>query len=364
MLKSKKTVFTIIGAILLIGGIACTLILLAPKNQRSLTPQELLSLGNKYLSELDYENAVVAFSKLIEIEPRNPQGYIGLADAYIGLGDIDKAIEILDQGLEATGDDGIRRLLSELLTPAPEPEVTTVVTTTAAPPEPMLEPELQDMRERDYEVIEFGGYTWRVLERQSGRTLVISEDILERRAYRGNSDMRLIELENTTWATSDIRKYLNGEFYNSFSANDRSKIVQVTNKNPNNQWYGTAGGADTNDYIFLLSLEEVVKYFGDSGDFANRKGWYWIETENGWKTELRDGRGSFINDEYNDNRKAYMEDNSDAPWWWLRSPGDYSNYAAYVYVAYVYGDGFVYVGGVNVDADSGGVRPALWLSLE
>jgi len=358
MLKSKKTVFTIIGAILLIGGIACTLILLAPKNQRSLTPQELLSLGNKYLSELDYENAVVAFSKLIEIEPRNPQGYIGLADAYIGLGDIDKAIEILDQGLEATGDDGIRRLLSELLTPAPEPEVTTVVTTTAAPPEPMFEPELQDMRERDYEITEFGGYTWRILERQSGGTLVISEDILERRAYYENDSMHWSELE-TTWADSDIRKYLNGEFYNSFSANDRTKIVQVTNKNSDNQWFGTPGGVDTNDYIFLLSLEEVVKYFGDSGDFENRKGWYWVETENGWEIELRDGRGLFINDEYNDNRKAYMENNSDAPWWWLRSPGDYSNYAAYVY-----GDGFVYVGGSTVGNDSGGVRPALWLSLE
>jgi len=342
MLKSKKPVFAIIGAVLLIGGIACVLILLTPKSERSLTPQELLSLGNKYLSELDYENAVVAFSKLIEIEPRNPQGYIGLAEAYTGLGNIDKAIEILEQGLEATGDDEIRRLLSELLTPAPEPEVTTVVTTTAAPPEPMLEPELQDMRERDYEITEFGGYTWRILERQSGRMLVISEDILEERAYHNSST-------NVTWADSDMRAYLNGEFYNSFSASDRAKIIQVTNKNSDNQWFETLGGVDTNDYIFLLSLEEVVKYFGNSGRLDS--GSY--------------GNPWLINDEYNENRKAYMENNSTYPsWWWLRSPGEYNRFATYVH-----SDGTVDVGGVWQDDidnfyDYGGVRPALWLSLE
>jgi len=31
----------------------------------------------------------------------------------------------------------------------------------------------------------------------------------------------------------------------------------MLNKNPNNQWYGTNGGADTQDSIFLLSLDEV-----------------------------------------------------------------------------------------------------------
>ena len=356
MLKSKKTIFAIIGVILLIGGIVCTLILFAPKNQKPLSPNELLSLGNKYLSELDYESAVVAFSKLIEIEPRNPQGYIGLAEAYIGMGNIDKAIEILEQGLEATDSDEIRRLLSELLTPAPEPEVTTVVTTTAAPPEPMLEPELQDMRERDYEITEFGGYTWRILERQSGRMLVISEDILEERAYHNSST-------NVTWADSDMRAYLNGEFYNSFSASDRAKIIQVTNKNSDNQWYGTSGGADTNDYIFLLSLEEVIKYFGDSGDFANRKVWGWNWDDNAqFELELQDDKGSYINDEFNENRKAHMENNFNVWRWWLRSPGSRSCNAAQVDNS----DGYVNVRGsyVNGVHGVGGIRPALWLSLE
>jgi len=30
----------------------------------------------------------------------------------------------------------------------------------------------------------------------------------------------------------------------------------------------------SDDYIFLLRVEEIVKYFGDSGDLEKRKGWY------------------------------------------------------------------------------------------
>ena len=33
---------------------------------------------------------------------------------------------------------------------------------------------------------------------------------------------------------------------------DQARIVEVINKNSDNQWYGTDGGCDTNDKIFLL----------------------------------------------------------------------------------------------------------------
>ena len=68
--------------------------------------------------------------------------------------------------------------------------------------------------------------------------------------------------------------------------------------NDDNPWYGTRGGNTTTDKIFLLSLEEVVKFFGDSGDLKNRKGWYW---ENG-NFVLKDGQGYAINDQYNSTR--------------------------------------------------------------
>lgn len=61
---------------------------------------EVLNLGEKYLLELNYEGAVVQFTKLIEVEPKIPRSYLGLSEAYIGLGDTDKAVIALENGLE------------------------------------------------------------------------------------------------------------------------------------------------------------------------------------------------------------------------------------------------------------------------
>ena len=46
-------------------------------------------------------------------------------------------------------------------------------------------------------------------------------------------------------------------------------------------------------------------------------------------------------------------------WWWLRSPGDYGDYAAYVY-----GKGLVNDIGYNVHNHELGVRPALIVNLD
>jgi hypothetical protein len=45
-------------------------------------------------------------------------------------------------------------------------------------------------------------------------------------------------------------------------------------------------------------------------------------------------------------------------WWWLRSPGFNSNYAAFVST-----DGDVIEHGLDVNNSSVSVRPALWLHL-
>ncbi len=79
------------------------------------TIEEQLELGNKYLNELDYEQAIVAYEVAIEIDPMSVDAYIGLADAYIGQGDIGKAILTLEQGYEATGSQLVLDKLNELL---------------------------------------------------------------------------------------------------------------------------------------------------------------------------------------------------------------------------------------------------------
>ncbi len=44
--------------------------------------QEQLELGQRYLTEMNYEEAIVAFQKVIELDPKNIDGYRNLGDTY------------------------------------------------------------------------------------------------------------------------------------------------------------------------------------------------------------------------------------------------------------------------------------------
>lgn len=76
--------------------------------------QEQYDLGVRYLSDSNYEEAIIAFTAAIEIDAQRPEGYHGLADVYVALGDIDAAITTLNQGYEETGDSSIMDRLVEL----------------------------------------------------------------------------------------------------------------------------------------------------------------------------------------------------------------------------------------------------------
>ena len=109
----------------------------------------------------------------------------------------------------------------------------------------------------------------------------------------------------------------------------------ISNPNP---FYSTSGGEDTTDRIFLLSIEEA------------------------------NNRNYFPNANGNDSRKstntAYVASYSgmygvgEADSWWLRSPGRYAYYAAYVNFG-----GDVDDTGDYVDGTACAVRPAFHLDL-
>lgn len=75
--------------------------------------QEQLSLGEKYLSEERYDDAIDAFKKAIELDPMNPDAYIKLADTYIAKGDYTKALEVLNTGYEKTKNQKIKTKIDE-----------------------------------------------------------------------------------------------------------------------------------------------------------------------------------------------------------------------------------------------------------
>ena len=189
------------------------------------------------------------------------------------------------------------------------------------------------------------GIDWRVLAVENNKALLISEKILEKRSYN-------VKFNNITWENCTLRKYLNGEFLKKFGAM-QPKIAETRMSNPNNPWYRTSGGNVTADKIFLLSLDEIVKYFGDSGDLRNRKGWIY---ENG-KHVLVSGSGYYIHDQY-DSKRIANYGGEGAWWWWLRSFGENKSKAAGVSNV-----GTLNLFGSYVDNEEGGVRPALWLNL-
>ena len=61
--------------------------------------QEQYDLGQQYLLEENYEQAIVAFSEAIEIEPMEIQAYTGLIQAYWQSGDPDNADSIIQSGI-------------------------------------------------------------------------------------------------------------------------------------------------------------------------------------------------------------------------------------------------------------------------
>lgn len=194
--------------------------------------------------------------------------------------------------------------------------------------------------------ITFGDYTWRVLALEENKALIITDKIIEQRSYHN-------EYVPITWAESSLRTYLNTEFYDRFCESEKAKIVSVVNKNPDNPWFGTAGGSDTEDKIFIPSLFELAcKYFGDSSALLyhprkNQRYWY----------ERKDA---------NNSKRVALDEEKNFWWYWIRTPGRFS-----VKAVYVFPDGNIGIHGNNIKignaADgfcAGGVRPMMWITYE
>ena len=111
-MKSKLKVIIPIGIALIAIALAFVFIRFAPTKSTDIGA--MISTAQQYLTEQKYEQAIAEFQKIIEIDPKNADAYIGMAKAYIGIGDTDKAVEVLEDGYEQTNDDRILEMLEEL----------------------------------------------------------------------------------------------------------------------------------------------------------------------------------------------------------------------------------------------------------
>ena len=142
---------------------------------------------------------------------------------------------------------------------------------------------------------------------------------------------------NLTWEKSKLREWLNNEFVDeAFSDEEKEKLVSVRNENKCNPKYGTPGGNDTYDKVFLLSIDEVVKYFMPEDPFKNELLLY--------PTKYARSQGVSVSR----NMTCY---------WWLRTPGER------VYnctnMATVMPDGRINMHGACPYSDRLGIRPVI-----
>ena len=113
------------------------------------------------------------------------------------------------------------------------------------------------------ESVWFGCYNnepieWQILEKRDDSIFVISKNILFEKRYNE-------EHTSVTWEKCTLRHWLNNDFYNmAFLGKVREQIVDTTLSNSDNPSFGTEGGNDTTDKIFVLSMSEVNRLY-DAG---------------------------------------------------------------------------------------------------
>lgn len=103
-----------VKGITMIGLIVCMVLSSCGRQSAEATWQEQYDLGIRYLSEGNYEEAIIAFTAAIEIDPKRVETYESLANAYLAIGDEDAALAILEEGYEITQDVALLTRLEEM----------------------------------------------------------------------------------------------------------------------------------------------------------------------------------------------------------------------------------------------------------
>jgi tetratricopeptide (TPR) repeat protein len=340
--------------------------------------QEQYDMGVRFLSESNYEEAVLAFTAAIEIDTKQPLAYVGRGDAYVGLGQYENAVpdyeqaitldesvaevyikladtygslgdpaaaeDALRRGYEATGDEAISILLG-------------------------IEDEIGE-ETGDVTVAEDGGefiilgtwrgepLRWQVLAQEGDRALIITKDCVAVMLYQNAAWGDLDAIEGTTWENSSLRAWLNGSFYEEAFTGAEQERIQTTNvvnndnsgTEPSGETFITDGGADTSDQLFLLSIEEANQHFANNT--ARVAGHKWTVEDVALVEEQTHESIAFA-------ESVKEMSGSGQASWWLRSPGINSGFAATVRT-----NGGVSSRGTIVFFSNTAVRPAMWIIVE
>ena len=170
---------------------------------------------------------------------------------------------------------------------------------------------------------------WVILAKEGDKALVISKYALDSQPYN-------TVVDEVTWETCSLRKWMNETFIkNAFNSDEQEKILTTTVTADKNPYYDTTSpGNDTTDKVFLLSVPEVENYFSSDKERM-------CEVTEYAESQLHT----------TSNFKGFWT-------WWLRSPS-YDNTKA----ALVDNSGSCVSAGIIVNYYHYGIRPAMWIKL-
>lgn len=126
------------------------------------------------------------------------------------------------------------------------------------------------------ETVTFGCYKgkpiqWIIVDQMGKERLLVAKDVVDRKQLA-------TKYEDVYWATSLMRQWLNHDFMReAFSLAEQTMMIVSVLNNDDNPITFTTAGPDSRDKIFMLSHDEVLKYFPTEEERAIGS-WYWLRT--------------------------------------------------------------------------------------
>lgn len=325
-----------------------------------LEEQDQYNLANAYFEQQDLINALNYSYKYLDVAKdvaMMERIYILVADCYVEAGNYKAAYNLLDKS-------GVDNLLESycdsktdlLITLAPYGSEEGYLYLGSYPQTGYEEKDIPDYVEnftfdedgyatiygveyirvkdgKEYTYYAYEPVKWKILKEADEGIHLISDMVLDCRQYSET-------FKAVTWDTSDLRTWLNDDFYNScFSDVDKEYIELHTTQPAVNYYHGFTAGVAVDNYIGLLSSEEL-------GD-----GRYEFDKHT---DVVADPKRKALGSEYAIAMGVYVDEENYAPWWTTTSAGVENTSTVFVTE-----EGLLMMesGGVIVNKRDVGVRP-------
>ena len=205
----------------------------------------------------------------------------------------------------------------------------------------------------------FDPIRWRVIALEGGDACLMADRLLDCQPYHAQDGP-------VSWETSTVRSWLNGYpaeensagidyrgkgfLDTAFTPQEREAVLQTRVENRPNGQYGTDCGRDTEDFIFLLSNDEVF-----SSDTAARNGFFAGSGHDDPAKRFRSTMYAKCRGSWWSSVNGYMGNS----FWFMRTNG-YTRDS----VTYICDFGYIYQRGTISTCEDAGVLPALWIDLD